>query len=381
MDIPLWEWEVGAVSLTLFQKRLMDEANLNALFLYLKIHHYSNNLRFAFNGKYLLIVGEPPNTPKALNPVRYIIQPEKEWQMAGETRTLNVPESGAKRVTAIAISEDGESGATGYEDGTVRLWDLEMRKPHDIQLMAGNQITHMAYVSDQTKLVVCNEAGNITTLAAVMVGSTFLWSQSTIINLKTPLHDFASLIPNIVIFTSDAGVSLVRAGDKHEPESKTRSAIQVLWYEKPWRNPGKLVAVQSTEENGDRVMWASVARGTDRTSSIGLWKNPNTRDKTERWGDVIGKAVRLMLMVEPDRSVSVLVLSDLDGGSKMKLSILKENEDTGFTLVEVKSREFPFSSSELAMTLLHNRVLALFVWTQGEGGPCLRCEKVAIDDL
>ena len=107
-------------------------------------------------------------------------------------------------------------------------------------------------------------------------------------------------------------------------------------------------------------------------------KIPNTRDKTERWGDVIGKAVRLMLMVEPDRSVSVLVLSDIDGGSKMKLSILKENE---YTLAEVKSREFPFSSSELATTLLHNRVLALFVWTQGEGGPCLRCEKVAIDDL
>lgn len=343
----------------------MDEANLNALFRYLKIHHYSNNLRFAFNGKYLLIVGEPSSTQptRSLSPVRYIIQPEKNEQMAGETRTLNIAGSDAKRVTAIAISEDGESGATGYEDGTVRLWDLEMRKPHDIQLMTRNAITHMAYVSDQTKLVVCNEMGIITSLAAVTLDSSFVWTQSTIINLNSPLYDFASLLPNMVVFASEAGVSLVRASNRHE----------FLWYEKPGRYPMTLVAVQRTEENGNDVFWTSVARSDN---AIGLWRDPNGPDKKERWGDVTGKAVRLMLMVEPDHSVSVLVLYDTPSG--LKLSILKEVQ---YSLVEVKSRAFPFTSSELAMTLLHNRVLALFVWTDGEEGPCLRCEKVAVDDL
>lgn len=161
---------------------------------------------FDFNGKYVVVGGS------CVTPGMYNLE-DGTISFVCDTVTRNKGDV----ITSIAISADGTVCAAGYVDGSVMLWDIAKRSAGArYKLIHKSEIMHVAFLGNNTKIVVGDKSGVITFLSLVQSCLCELVLQTTIIDLKTQVAALSTCYPDIVSFASRAGFSLFKAGRKME---------------------------------------------------------------------------------------------------------------------------------------------------------------------
>ena len=182
-----------------------NEMNTMPLSQFLHSHGFVKNLKFAFNGTQLFIAGE------SSNPVVYVLKTCEMALIGSLDKTKTDP------ITAVAICEDGNLGVTGYADGNIKFWSLKTRRAGNRYVLLHNdEITDISFIENDSRLIICDKAGIMTSVSVIRTAKREMIMQSTIINLTKPLLSFCSLPPNLVAFVSEAGFTFIRAGCRIE---------------------------------------------------------------------------------------------------------------------------------------------------------------------
>ena len=188
---------------------------------FLNSRGYTRHLKIAFNGWRMFIGGSTGenDTGTHINPLLCDVKwPSfnarwgKDYGIVGQDQ----------RVTAVAISDSGETGVTGHGDGTIRFWDLKMERIGSecdkYELMDQSPIEHLSFVSGESRLIVV-AGGVMASVSRVSCGNHKILMQSTIYGepgergRASKLNAFTSLPPNFVAFHTKNMFTMLRVAD------------------------------------------------------------------------------------------------------------------------------------------------------------------------
>ncbi|OHS93352.1 hypothetical protein TRFO_40367 [Tritrichomonas foetus] len=130
------------------------------------------------------------------------------------TRRLDKPQSSQEEyVSATTISDDSSVAATGYSKGSIVVWNLvENTSDARYKLIHQESITYLAFLGNNSRVVIADKNGLITLLSLVQSLTCELVLQTTVINLQKPLTTFESCYPDLIAFASEVGFSVLRVG-------------------------------------------------------------------------------------------------------------------------------------------------------------------------
>ena len=177
-----------------------------AISCFLETNHFGSDCVFAFNGAMLAIGG------KCSCPCIYDVK-EKTIRFVCDTQSHGTEDV----ITAIAISDDSSVVVAGYINGGVTSWSVEARRHGtSAKLLHSHRITKIAFLGSNSKVVVADADGVITSLSLVSSSLCEIAIQSTIIEMHKPVAAFTSKLPDLLGFVGKPGFSLFRSGRRME---------------------------------------------------------------------------------------------------------------------------------------------------------------------
>ena len=173
---------------------------------FLQANHFGSDCVFAFNGSMLAIGGNCDC------PCIYDIK-EKTIRFVCDSQSHGAEDV----ITAIAISDDSSVVVAGYINGGVTSWSVDTRRHGtSAKLLHSHRITKIAFLGSNSKVVVADADGVITSLSLVSSSLCEIAIQSTIIEMHKPVMAFTSKLPDLLGFVGKPGFSLFRSGRRME---------------------------------------------------------------------------------------------------------------------------------------------------------------------